>query len=964
MVQWLRIVKQQIILMENHTAFTVTDWAQLAALAERSPLRAVRLAQAAYRHTAAEPLDRARAAYTLGYAWLCHEHLDAARPLLADARAGFAAHGSALERARCRLAWLLLEFAQSLSAEIEIELLELAEQLDQLGASGEALRARIQVAQHRDILGQAAEAQALLDQLAPTIAGAPKLLQARWLFATGCAAITHSPPAAPNLLAQALRLFAALRAHVDYGKCLFQLAWSALSRERLDQAEYYYSQAERRFTRLDLPIRRALLDRGVGFLYTRQGYYDQALRRQLRALDAFTTLGRAADVGQCRTNLGNIYYYAGWWQIALAYYQRAEALYERSGAVDPRLNAQRNQAMAYSQLGQLDAAEALLREVHAAARAQGLPGIAAHTLGDMAELLAKRGAYDAALTQFAQARAAHLARDSELDAADCAMEQGRLMLDNGDVAGAAAQFAFAEPLVNQHPYNRWRTHYGLARCAELVGDPSTALAYYRRANTTVAALRARLALEAVSSTIFAQATRLHADSLRCAAAQGTPNDVLIFSDQQRALVLQRALATPQHLPAAPAYRTEIDTLQATIASLQADESAANAAALDQALARYGELLLRARHHHRPAGADSLAAQMLDIDVLRTQLNHAYQRDWTALIYALAGDTLLITALTPSDLTVTSIAYDTDLQQLIEQATQQKHWLLTYGAGMVRRRPSQRPWGVLHDLTERIIPDAVRARLHPDHRLLVAPFEQLHSLPWASLRVGAGWLAEHAIVQVVPALTIWQTLATRPASGSRRALLIGVSAFGARAAQLDHVPAELATVARLWPGPCDTLADEQATCAALLERAAQGALADYRLLHIASHAQLLPARGMLAHIELWDGELGLAAIAGLQLGGAQVVLSACDGASAEALEGNEVLSLSWALLAAGAGAVVANVWPVGDHAAPEFMRHFYTALAAHGDAGRALAEAQRALIAASASQPGAIWNWGGYLLTGA
>lgn len=104
------------------------------------------------------------------------------------------------------------------------------------------------------------------------------------------------------------------------------------------------------------------------------------------------------------------------------------------------------------------------------------------------------------------------------------------------------------------------------------------------------------------------------------------------------------------------------------------------------------------------------------------------------------------------------------------------------------------------------------------------------------------------------------------------------------------------------------------------------------------------RGVTAHLKLWDQDLWLAEVASLRLGGALVVLSACDGAGTHALPGDEVLSLSWALLAAGAAGVLASLWPVNDQAAREFMELFYTALCNHGNAGRALAEAQRQTVA--------------------
>jgi CHAT domain-containing protein len=222
-----------------------------------------------------------------------------------------------------------------------------------------------------------------------------------------------------------------------------------------------------------------------------------------------------------------------------------------------------------------------------------------------------------------------------------------------------------------------------------------------------------------------------------------------------------------------------------------------------------------------------------------------------------------------------------------------------------------------------------------------------------------------VVQVVPSLTTWQILAARPQADSNCALLVGCSDFGNRAPPLPAVAAELAAVAAFWQDVCNEVRDEQATRASLLDRAASGELSSYQLLHLASHAQLLPARGLAAHLKLSDGDLLLPEVASLRLGGGLVVLSACYGAAADALPGEEVLSLSWAFLAAGAGSVLASMWPTEDRAALPFMAAFYDALHKYGDAALALASAQRTLIAAQrpddpATEPQC---WGSFVLTG-
>lgn len=75
----------------------------------------------------------------------------------------------------------------------------------------------------------------------------------------------------------------------------------------------------------------------------------------------------------------------------------------------------------------------------------------------------------------------------------------------------------------------------------------------------------------------------------------------------------------------------------------------------------------------------------------------------------------------------------------------------------------------------------------------------------------------------------------------------------------------------------------------------------------------------------------------------MVLAACEGATVEALPGEEVLSLSRALLIAGACDVIASIWQLFDTVAPLLLERLYAALAADLDAPAALARAQRSWL---------------------
>jgi CHAT domain-containing protein len=74
-----------------------------------------------------------------------------------------------------------------------------------------------------------------------------------------------------------------------------------------------------------------------------------------------------------------------------------------------------------------------------------------------------------------------------------------------------------------------------------------------------------------------------------------------------------------------------------------------------------------------------------------------------------------------------------------------------------------------------------------------------------------------------------------------------------------------------------------------------------------------------------------------------------------------VGLSRAFLSAGAGHVVATLWPVEDRATADLMEHFYERFTAGADAPAALAGAQRALLVAPATEHP--FYWAGFVSVG-
>jgi len=251
------------------------------------------------------------------------------------------------------------------------------------------------------------------------------------------------------------------------------------------------------------------------------------------------------------------------------------------------------------------------------------------------------------------------------------------------------------------------------------------------------------------------------------------------------------------------------------------------------------------------------------------------------------------------------------------------------------------------------------------RLVLVPHAELHYLPFAALieRNGEGrFLIERYELAVTPSASVWLALGDRPASRAGA----GVLALAPRPDALPASREEVAAIARATGAATQVLVGETASEAAF-RRAAPG----QRVLHLATYGVLNKRNPLFSFVELapgggHDGRLEVHEVFGLRLQAELVVLSACQtglgtGALGDVPTGDDWIGLTLAFLHAGAANVVASLWSVQDRATADLMERFYAGYATSADPTRALAVAQRALLAAPATvHP---FYWAGFEVAG-
>jgi CHAT domain-containing protein len=278
------------------------------------------------------------------------------------------------------------------------------------------------------------------------------------------------------------------------------------------------------------------------------------------------------------------------------------------------------------------------------------------------------------------------------------------------------------------------------------------------------------------------------------------------------------------------------------------------------------------------------------------------------------------------------------------------------------------------LYDRLIRPAESA-LSGVRRLIIVPDGALQRVPFALLRAGDRWLVERYILALAPSATVLHDLRESKVGRATRPLLALAAPEAAPGhALLFDLPGGLGTLTHasrevqmatelVGARTSQAHAGPAATEAVLKSPDANG----FRILHLAAHAvvdEIVPRRSavLLSPGGSDDGLLQVSEIANLSLSADLVVLAACRSNVGRLVRGEGLLSISRAFMHAGARAIVATSWKVGDRETAWLMREFYGGLANGLSPDEALQRAQRRAIASRGSHA-APASWAAFLIVG-
>jgi CHAT domain-containing protein/lipopolysaccharide biosynthesis regulator YciM len=712
----------------------------------------------------------------------------------------------------------------------------------------------------------------------------------------------------------------------------------------------------------------ACTDLNLGVVYTRLGRYDEALAALDRAEKGFAALDNPVEAAVVELYRADLYADFNLYEELLQAPGRDWTLFEERQMQWQAARAALHKAVAWRKLGDVTQAGELLAGARAIFARIGDPVWARLADQEQATLWCEMGEWTRALPVAVETAA--LLRDrgrpiragrSSLLAAQCC-----LALDQLTEATRHYQEVLKGGLGLNNPALLYRAHHGLGRVAQRQGHLEDAYEHFHQAIETLESIRQRLHVDDFRVGFPEDRLHVYRDAMLLCLQVGRDEETFAYVERAKSGELVNLLiASLASSPALPHGGREKDREGA-----REDLIACLKTLREQLHWHYSKFSAKWEggdgEKHGRKSSHPEAAVWQRISVIEQEAAQAWwQLQWLTPSYAslsrsdlctpaavrtclregevllqyyVAGETIYVfivghdglraclpLACTPSQVEdgvgaleitlkgVSNFGHDYVATTLDPLSRQQLSWLYD-------------------DLLRPIVPF-----LEGANHLLVAPDGLLFKIPFHALHDGEVYLLERYQMSYTPsasALRLCQANRRRHRVGPDRALVVGYS----RGGELPCILQEVKAVAGTVPGAM-VLTDEEATLDRLREQAGRSAL-----LHLATHAVFRQDNPLFSALQLaggcWLRTMDLYVYT-LQLNGALVTLSGCE-TGRHRLRGGDLLGLSQGFFCAGASALVASLWPVGDVSTARLMERFYTHLAAGEAAVSALRRAQQEL----------------------
>lgn len=755
----------------------------------------------------------------------------------------------------------------------------------------------------------------------------------------------------------------------------------------------------------------------IGHVYYSQGQYDVALEHYKQARDINERLHLDDQVAINLNNIAGVYDSKGQYDLAIDFYDQALAIYNKLGMEPDVANILNNAGKVYTSWGRYDQALAKYRQALDICDKIKNPYGKAVTLHNIGNAYVSQGLPNRAIEYYLQALGINEALKNEPEIAINTAQLGQLYLLQGEPSQATEFFQNALKInkklgaVNQvgnnysqlgtvsHSggrYNEALKYYDQSlKILEEIGDQpgiatvlnnighvyfsieqfENAISYFRKSLAYKEKIRQTatgdIRRDYLASQLYTY--QLLASSL---LRQGDPAGLLEVVEQSRARLLAERIAGIDSKLKIPALKevqedlaldeaillfSNIDRDNFILMAITSTDIAVTEIAKESFLARIES------HYEKPV-----------VMLLDKQRGHLVEQEPPDIINELAGK---------------------HQQMNFENA------ILYYRNLLVHQEPMEKTFvfgSLLHDLllapADEILSDKKSITIMPDGILGYLPFETL-------VDDSGKYLVQKYNIRYTQSLTIDRLLKKRDYSklaGRRPLLAMGGAVYDLQEYksetvqnknqlawlrnETDQMIAERNSTRSAYdtlgltgwsnlPGTLeevqqlssiikegDILTGVEVTENTVKEYSARGQLANFKVLHFATHGLVVPQMPELSALVLSqfpeedqgeDGYLRMGEIAELHLAADFVNLSACETGLGTIYGGEGVVGLTQSFLIAGANGLSVSLWQVSDKSTSGFMTELYKKVQDSGmDYSSALTEVKRAFINGS---HGSLWQ---------
>jgi len=716
----------------------------------------------------------------------------------------------------------------------------------------------------------------------------------------------------------------------------------------------------------------------LGTAYTELG----DAHRAFAMLDSALTIAAEQGLEQERASnleaMAELYRRAGDFRRALALYDSANAINADIGLdVEMGVNL-RGEAAIHDRLGDIEGAHRAAGEGLAIHRRAGAPMEVLLDLLTLAEIEDRLDSGDQVEARLLEARSLAGELGARIARVDVGLTEARIAdrhRRSEDVLQAVSRI---ERDLGRGGYSAEAEARLLeSRALARLGRSREAATAGRRALATVERVRSNFGSGVLRTAFVADKRDVYAHFISVLLRLGEVEEAFAVADAARGRVLLERLSaagTSATSEAATAAFSEGEILLVEIDRLvESIDVAEEATPPDQQtpeqareLAQLYDRLERARDAY-----EGLLVRAAETDRDQAAFMGGTQTDVTAVRAALRPGQLLVEYFVPANGPVLTFVASPQSVQVLESPVTTRNLVsrIRLARALMARAggPDSQLDGVLTALHEALIRPLLQAGiLSGVDELIIVPHQVLAYLPYAALRDGTThrYFVQDHDLRMLPSAAALPVLAER----SRPKIVAGTSAFAPFPAELPATRLEVQTVT------AGGRTGRRLIGGAATEPALRRALVESDVVHVATHGVMNAQNPMFSRLDLArnnggepadDGRLEVHELLGLTIDSRLVFLSGCEtgvGAaySTAFVQGEDYTTLAQAFLYAGAGSVIATLWPVADAGAAAFAETFYRALEDRTPAA-ALAEAQRTMM--NEAEFASPYHWASYQLSG-